>query len=129
MYKSFVGEHDTYSYTSFNRILYKNWDSGTYEDTEESNRQLVQCFTQYTKYKYKYRGCNHVTQKGIDKISHNVNPWIKLKHNGENYTIKVIENTYVNRIIGTVGFTVAEYFGSSTATDNITVEEYSVRFA
>jgi hypothetical protein len=55
-----------------------------------------------------------VTEEGIDKYSSNYNPssgQINQVDYDSSYCIKTIGNTFVNHIIGTVGFSVAEYYG------------------
>jgi hypothetical protein len=117
-------EHDINSYKTFHRLLNEEWNYYRGEELEERDRLIMEGYTTYTN--KKGRLIKNASRKGIDKILDNYEPWTKLKHLGVNYMIKVIENSFVNHIIGTVGFTVAEYFGSSTATDSITGREYSV---
>jgi hypothetical protein len=88
---------------------------------------MVLCFATYTKNKYKGRGFDHVTLKGVDTISANYKPWTKFKPNcGANYTIQVLHNTSINHILGTVGITAVEYCGETVVKDQITIEEYRV---
>jgi hypothetical protein len=42
------------------------------------------------------------------------------------YRIKLMDNTFISHIIGTVGFTMIEYFGEYLLEDKITGEEYRV---
>jgi hypothetical protein len=124
-------EHDINSYTNFHRLLNRVWNYNrgkgySNEELEESDRLLVEGYTIYTN--NKGRLIRNASQKGIDKISNNYKPWAIEKHLDANYSIRVIQNTFVNHIIVTVGFTIAEYFGSSTEKDTITGKEYSVPF-
>jgi hypothetical protein len=92
---------------------------------KEVDDQLVQFFTTYTS--NKGRCLDHVQLSGIDKMSNNYKPWTNYKPQyGANYTIKLMENTLINLVIGTVGFTVIEYFGESVLEDKTTGEAYKV---
>jgi hypothetical protein len=117
--KEFVGHHDQNSYTGFYQLLNREEALLNHEKIEESDEQLAQCFATYTN--SKGRCFDHVTLEGIDKISANYVPWTTLKPNsGANYTIRALFNTSMNHIIGTVGFTVVEYFGETAVKDSIT---------
>jgi hypothetical protein len=70
--------------------------------SEEIGEQLVQLLRIYTNGKGRY--LKDVKFEGIDKTSDNFKPWSISKHNGANYTIKVVKNTFVlevHHIIGT----------------------------
>jgi hypothetical protein len=86
------------------------------ERQEEESDQLVSHYCYYVN--QKGRSLKHVRLPGIDKTSNNYTPDFEQKGPSfASYCIKTIGNTFVNHVIGTVGFTVAEYFGSTVLYD------------
>jgi hypothetical protein len=111
----FNGNHDQNSYASFYRTLLSIERFTSDDELEENSERLVQSYATYTN--SKGRCLEQVTESGIDKISTNYVPWTTWKPNSDaNYTIKVLHNTSIIHIIGTVGFTTVEYFGETAVT-------------
>jgi hypothetical protein len=110
--------HRRVSYNSFNIIKESENEAALqYQrscDQQALDRdrwfQLNFSYPQYVRIKNKR--VMRVTLSGIDKCSKKYFPNRKRKEfYNLSYCIKTIGNTFVNHILGTIGFTVAEYYG------------------
>ena len=110
--------HNRAYYNDFNELLNRD-DEGALQYQRSLDQQVLDrdrwFQLNYSYYQYvnrKGKRLMRVTLKGIDKCSKKYFPNRKQKgFYNSSYCIKTIGNTFVNHILGTVGFTVAEYYG------------------
>jgi len=102
--------HDKFSYNNFHHLLKEPPIDQSLQQQLEVDTQIIVLYSTYVN--KKGRRIDQVKLRGIDKTSDDYIPGSTVKVNyGPSYCIKVIDNTFVNHIIGKVGFTVSEYFG------------------
>ena len=102
--------HDKLSYNNFHHLLNEPPEDQSLQRQLEVDRELIVLYLTYVN--KKGRRIKYVKESGIDKTSESYIPHTTAKVNyGPTYCVKVIDNTFINHIIGTVGFTVIEYFG------------------
>ena len=102
--------HDKGSYNKFHHILNEPPEDQSLQQQLEVSEYLVSLYSQYVN--SKGRRLDQVRNSGIDKKSDSYIPHLKnTGYYGASYCIKILNNTFINQIYGTVGFTVAEYFG------------------
>jgi hypothetical protein len=102
--------HYKFSYNNFHHLINEPPEDQSLQRQLEVDAQIIEHY--YTYVNNKGRRLYQVKPRGIDKTSDNYIPHSTVKVNyGASYCIKVIDNTFVNNILGTVGFTICEYFG------------------
>ena len=115
--KQVQGYHDTHNWLQIKQIV--NQDHAhqpSRRELEQERFYLIQAYTLYVN--RKRRRLVNVSLTGIDKTSSSYIPNRAEKgFYGASYCIKTIGNTFVFHQLGTVGFTVAEYFGQATLDD------------
>ena len=113
--QQFCGKHNKGVFNRFHHLLNKEAFDQSEERQEEDYLRLIDQYTTYVN--DKGRCLRHVNKTSIDKTSPNYIPNSKSFELHPNYSVKILDNTFNNHIIGSVGFTVAEYFGGTLVED------------
>lgn len=110
-------KHNKGAFNRFHHLLNEQAYDQSEQQQEEDYLRLIDQYTTYVN--DKGRCLSHVNKNSIDKTSPNYIPNSKSFELHPNYSVKILDNTFDNHIIGTVGFTVAEYFGGTLVEDII----------